>query len=120
MKEVFEQATQMMESSWKLWQQMLAKSPWVQQPEAAFLDKWNSWISTMRSGYELNTNTWNTFLEQSEETFFKALRQTVSHNQTAETQWREMWNGLKKACATQQELVKNQLDKMEELLSKPE
>jgi hypothetical protein len=120
MKELFEQTTQMMEKSWNLWKQSFSGSPWAQDADATFLGKWSSWIAAMRSTCDANMGTWKTFVEQSEETFFKTFKQTPFYTEALESQWRELWSGLKKAQNLQQDIIKGQLEKMEELLKKNE
>jgi hypothetical protein len=120
MREIFDQTTQMMERSWDFWKQTFSKSPWVEAPDTTFTGKWSSWITAMRSTYDVNVNTWKTFVEQSERTFFSTFKQAPFYNETLESQWREVWDGLKKAQDLQHEMVKLQLEKMEELLKRKE
>lgn len=120
MKELFDQTTQMMEKSWTFWKQMASRSPLMQSTDAGFAGKWSSWISTVRSSYDINMATWKTFMEQSEETFFRGLKQAPFYNEALEKQFRDLWEGLKKAQNLQYEISKSQMEKMEELLRKSE
>lgn len=120
MRELFEQTTKMMEKSWNLWQQMVEDSPLMKKPEVTFWGKWSPWIATMRSTYEVNMNAWKTFVENSEQTFFKMFKESPLYNESLETQMRGIWDGLKKAQDVQQEAVKEQLSKMEDLLREHE
>ncbi len=118
MKELFEQTTQMMEKSWDLWKQSLSKSPWVQGADTSFFGKWSAWIAAMRSTCDTNMNTWKSIVEQSEEAFLKTFKQSPFYSEALESQWRELWEGLKKAQSLQQDIIASQLEKMEELLRK--
>jgi hypothetical protein len=120
MKELFDQTTQMMEKSWTFWKQMAAKSPLMQSQDASFAGKWSSWISTVRSSYDINMATWKTFIEQSEDAFFRGLKQAPFYNEALEKQFRDLWEGMKKAQNLQYEIIKSQMEKMEELLRKSE
>ena len=120
MKDLFEQATKSMEKTWDQWQKMVAKAPLWQEPEALSLSKWSSWIATTRSTYDVNMSVWKTFVEQSEETFFKMFKQSPLWNEQLESQMRDVWNGMKKAQETQHELINDQWEKMENLLKDAE
>ena len=120
MKELFEQTTKMMEKSWNLWQKMVEDSPLMKKPEVTFWGKWSPWVATMRSTYEINMSAWKTFVENSEQTFFKMFKESPFYNESLETQMRGIWDGLKKAQELQQEAVKEQLTKMGDLLREHE
>ncbi|MFC1836912.1 hypothetical protein ACFL2Q_19665 [Thermodesulfobacteriota bacterium] len=120
MKELFEQTTKFMEQTWDQWQQAIQKAPWMGDQEGSFAGKWGSWIATTRSACDTNMNLWKTFMEQSEENFFKMWKQSPLWNESVESQMRELWDGLKKAQDSQQDFVKSQLEKMEELMQPKE
>lgn len=118
MKELFEQANKTMEQTWDMWRQMVANAPAWQQPETDFMDKWSAWVETARSTYEVNMSTWKVFLEQSEQSFFEMFKKSPMYNEAMEAQLREAWDGLKKAQEQQEEMVKAQLQRMEDMLKK--
>jgi hypothetical protein len=116
MRDIFDQSTEMMLKSWKLWEQMIEGSPWMQTPEAPFSVKWSTWIATIRSTYHFNVNAWMYFVERSEETFFRLFKKSRNYNATVEEQMREIWEGLRKAHEVYGGTVRDQLRKMESLL----
>jgi hypothetical protein len=120
MKEMFDQTTKNMEQAWDMWQQMIAKGPWWQEPEGSFMKQWKSWVATTRSTFDTNMDVWKTFVEQSEDSFFKMFKQSPLYNENMESRMREVWDGLKKAQQSQQEIIKSQWEKMEELMKEAE
>ena len=120
MREIFEQSTKMMEESWKLWQQMVEDSPWMKTPKTTFWGDWSPWIANMRSIYETQLQTWQTIFQRSEESFFKMFKDSPVYDTRLEIQMRRFWKGLREAYEAQGETVKDQLEKMENLLAQQE
>ncbi len=116
MKEMFDQATKTMEQTWDMWQRMMEKGPWWQEPQALDLARWRAWVSAMRSAYEINVRSWKIFLKHGEETFFLMFKRSPMWNEAAEAQMRSIWDGLDKALETQEEAVKQQWERMESLV----
>jgi len=116
MKELLDQTTRTMKQTWELWQQMLVKAPWLEVPGTLPLSQWNSWLSTMKAAYDMNTGLWKGLLDQGEENFFKYFKQSPLWNETAESHMREVWSGLKKAQETQLDALNTQWRKMEDLI----
>ncbi len=98
MKELFEQTAQMMEKSWNLWKQSFSRPPWGLDADATFLGKWSSWVAAMRSTCDANMSTWKTFVEQSEETFFKTFKQTPFYTEALESQWKRTLGWIEKGA----------------------
>jgi hypothetical protein len=118
MKDFMDQWTKTMEGMWNPWQKMMTDFPW--KPETAFKGKWSAWVAALRSGYETNVSWWQTCLEQSEEMFFKTFKDAPAYNPALENQIRDLWDIAKKAQKTQQDVVRDQLQKMESLLREKE
>ncbi len=116
MEEWYNQTTKMMEKMWAPWKDMVSDAPWLQKPEASLMGKWGPWIATMRSTYEVNVNLWKTLLDHGEETFFKLFKESPVYSEAMEKQIREVWQELKKAQNSQEEMTKELLEKMEKLL----
>ena len=120
MKEVVDQWTKMMDKMWATWQKIMTDFPWPMKPETPFQGKWSSWFAALRSSYEINLSWWQTFIEQSEEMFFKMFKDSPVHTQALEQQLREFWEVIAKAQNTQTDIVKEQLQRMEDLLKQRE
>ena len=117
---MMDQWTKMMEKMWAPWQKTMSDFQWPLKPEAPFHGKWSSWFAALRSGYEINLSWWQTFMEQSEEMFFKMFKDSPVYSQAVEQQLREFWEGMTKAQKTQTDIVKEQLQRMEALLKERE
>jgi len=120
MKEMYEQWQAGMEKTWNSWQQMMKDMPWMQKPEMQFPGKWSTWISALRSTYEVNLSWWQTFMDQGEEVFFKMLKESPMHSSQLEEQIREFWHLIRKSQAGFQDTVRDQFQKMENLLREHE
>lgn len=120
MVEVMDQWTKMMEKMWSPWQRMMTDFSWPMKPEMPLHGKWSPWFAAMRSSYEINLSWWQTFMEQSEEMFFKMFKESPAHSQAVEQQLREFWEVMAKAQKTQTDIVKDQLQRMENLLKEQE
>lgn len=116
MEDWFDQTNKMMEKIWGPWKEMASKAPWLQKPEVSLSGKWAPWIATMRSTYEANVNLWETLFEHGEDTFFKLFKESSMHTDAMEKQMRDVWEELKKVQHNQEEMTKQLLDRMEELL----
>jgi hypothetical protein len=115
-----DQWTKTMEKMWAPWQKVMGDFAWPPTPDSSFQGKWSTWFAAFRSSYEINFSWWQTFMEQSEEVFFKALKESPMHSQSLEEQLREFWETLKKSQKTQQDFVKEQMLKIESLLKEKE
>ncbi len=120
MKDMFEQWTKTMEKMWEPWQQMMKDSPLTQKAEIPFAGNWRSLISAMRSTYEVNTAWWQTFMDHSESLLFRMFKESPLHSESVEERMRESLEAIKKAHGTQQELIKEQFDKIESMLKERE
>jgi len=120
MKEVFDQWTSMMENMWAPWRRMATDFSWPMKPDTPFHGKWSSWFAAMRSSYEINLSWWQTFMEQSEETFFKMFKDSPAYTQAVEQQLRGLWEVMEKAQKAQTDIVKEQLQRIETLLKEKE
>ena len=120
MKDMFEQWTKTMERMWEPWQQMMKDSPLGQKAEIPFADNWRSLIAAMRSTYEVNTAWWQTFMDHGEGLLFRMFKESPLYNDTVEQRMRASWETIKKAHATQQDLIKEQFDKIESVLKERE
>lgn len=120
MKDMMEQWAKTMEKMWGPWQQVMADSGWFQKPEMPLHGHWSSWMAAMRSTYEVNMTWWQTFMEQGETVFFKTFKESPFYNSSLEGQIREAWEVIKKTQASQQQLVKEQFEKIESLLKEKE
>lgn len=116
MKDLFDQWTNTMEKMWEPWQQIMTGEPFAQKAEIPFAGNWSSLIAAMRSTYDVNTAWWQTFIDQGEGLFFKMYKESPVYNQAVEERIRESWDTIKKAQATQQNLIKEQFEKIESLL----
>lgn len=120
MREIFEQSAKMMEKYWKLWQQTVEDSPWMKTPKTTSWGDWTLWIANMRSIYETQLQTWQTMFQLSEESFFQMFQYSPAYDPRLEVQMRRFWQGLRQAYEAQGETVKDQLEKMENLLTQQE
>jgi hypothetical protein len=120
MKDMMDQWTKVMETMWSPWQQMMTEFPWSNASEMPFQGKWSTWFAAIRSNYDINVSWWQTFMEQSEEMFFKTFKDSPFYSSSLELQLRELYDGIKRAQSTQQDLVKTQLERMESLLREKE
>jgi hypothetical protein len=118
MKDLFEQWSKQAGKMWAPWQELTANQEWLQG--GPLQAKWSSWLAALRSTYDVNCGWWQTFIDQTEEIFFKTYKESPLYNQTIEDQMREFGNGIRKAQAAQKAAVKDYLDKMEELLKEKE
>jgi hypothetical protein len=99
---------------------MMTDYQWPVKPDLPFTGKWSSWFAALRSGYDINVSWWHTFMEQSEDMFFKAFKESPLYSGSLEDQLRELWDTAKKSSKTQQDTVREQLQKMESLLKEKE
>ena len=120
MKDVMDQWAKTFEKMWGPWQQMMGDPGWFPKPEMPFQGQWSSWMAAMRSTYEVNMTWWQTFMEQGETVFFKAFKESPFYSAAVEDQIREAWEAIKKTQAAQQKLVKEQFEKIENLLKEGE
>lgn len=120
MRDIFEQSTKMIEKSWKLWQQTVEDSPWMKTPKTTFWGDWTPWIANMRTAYETQLSTWQKIVQRSEESFFKMFKDSPVYDTRLEIQMRRFWEGLREAYEAQGEAVKDQLQRMEDLLAQQE
>lgn len=119
MKEFFDQWSKQMGKMWNPWQELMAGQEWL-QAGTPLQAKWSSWLAAMRSTYDVNCGWWQTFVDQTEEVFFKTYKESPLFNQAVEDQMREFGKGIRKAQVAQQQSVKDYLDKMEGLLKEKE
>ncbi len=117
---MMDQWTKMMEKMWTPWSQMMTDFSWMNKADNPFQGKLSTWFAAMRSGYEINVSWWQTFIEQSEEMFFKTFKDSPLYSSSVEQQMREMYEVVKKAQTNQQEIIKEQLSKMENLMKEKE
>ncbi len=120
MKDMMDQWAKTVEKMWGPWQQMVADPGWFPKPEMPFQGHWSSWMAAMRSTYEINMTWWQTFMEHGETVFFKAFKESPLYHSSLDEQIREAWEGIKKTQAAQQQLVKEQFEKIESLLKEKE
>ncbi len=120
MKDMFEQWTRTMEKMWEPWQQMMKDSPLGRNVEVPFSGNWRSLIAAMRSTHEVNTAWWQTFMDNGEGLFFRMFKESPLYNENVEERMRESLDTIKKAQAVQQQLIKEQFDKIESLLKERE
>lgn len=120
MQDAMDQWTKMMEKMWSPWKSMMTDFPWPVKPDMNFQGKWSNWFGALRSGYEMNVTWWRTFLDQSEQMFFKAFKDSPLRTDALEQQMRDLWASAKKAQHAQQDTVKEQMLKMENLMKDKE
>ena len=119
MKEILEQWTKNMGKMWDPWQKMMSDFDWM-KTDAPHQVKWSAWLAAMRSSYDVNASWWQMFLDQTEEIFFKTLKESPFYNKGVEDQMREFGANVRKAQKVQMESVKEYLDKMESVLKDKE
>jgi hypothetical protein len=115
MKEILDQWTKTMGKMWDPWQKMMTDLDFMKGQV-----RWTSWLAAMRSSYDVNASWWQMFMDQTEEVFFKAFKESPFYNQAAEEQMREYGANLRKTYSMQQDSVKEYLDRMESLLKEKE
>jgi hypothetical protein len=120
MKDVFEQWSGTMEKMWEPWQQMMKDTPLMQKAEIPFSGNWSALLSAMRSTFDVNAAWWQTLVDHGEGLFFKMYKESPVYNQAVEQQIRDSWDQIRKAQATQQELIKAQFAKIESMLKEKE
>jgi hypothetical protein len=115
MQELFDQTTKMMEKFWEPWRDLSSKSPWPTKPEAYYQGIVAPWIAAMRTAYEDGVTNWNKFTEMSEDVMFKMLKQAPMVDSEVEGRIREISLAAKKAQKTQQDLVRENFERVESL-----
>lgn len=120
MSEPFDQWTKAMEKMWAPWQQMISDAPWMAKPDIPFNGKWSAWVGAIRSTWDTNVAWWGTFMQQSEELFSRMYKESPGYSAAMEEQVRSLWDAIRKAQTTQQELIREQFEKMEGLLKEQE
>ena len=120
MVEMFEQPIKMMERTTALWQEMLAKSPWLSQGEVSLAEMWKPWLAGIRSANELSLNAWKILIEQGEDIFFRSLKESRLYSQAVEENLRENWERVRKAQKNQRQAIEELLNKMEGMLGSKE
>ncbi len=116
MMESMDQWTKMMEKMSDPWKAMMTNIPSQMKPAVNVQDAWSAWFNAVQSGCEMNATWWRTFMDQSEDMFFKTLKDSPMRTDALEQQMRDLWAGAKKAQHTQQDAIKDQLVKTENLV----
>lgn len=116
MQDFIEQATKVVEKAWEPWKQMMNEPPWLGKPDLSFLERWTPWFETIRANYDVNISAWNSVMARNEELFFKMLEGSPLYSESLESQIRQIWEAAKSAQRTQQDLFKENLKKIENLL----
>lgn len=92
---------------------MMTGFPLGVKPPMNMQGAWSLWLEAAQAGYEMNVTWWRTFMNQSEEMFFQALKESPMRTDALEQQMRELWASVKKAQQAQQDTIKEQLLKTE-------
>lgn len=121
MENVFEQPTKMMEQAYEQWRQMMTEnSPWTASGGKLFRENMVNWVSSLNSTYSANMEAWNTFMQHNQEVFFKMFKESPFFTEASESRMRETWDNMLKAQQTYQDIVKDNLEKMETTLKEAE
>jgi hypothetical protein len=117
MKDVFEQATKMMEQFLEQWRKLVTGGgDWPRTTAAVSREAMSQWIATMRSACESNADAWNTLTQQGEEIFFRTFKESPLFDERVETTMRQAWSTMVRAQKAQQDVAIASMAKIEELI----
>jgi len=117
MKEVFDQATRVMEQFFEQWKKLAGGgAEWPKNAGAASKEAMGQWIATMRTACESNMDAWGKLTQQGEEIFFKMFKQSPMYNDRAESTMKQAWANMTRAQKAQRDVLAASLARLEELI----
>jgi len=118
MENPFEQARDFVQKAWEPWKEFVTKPVWFSEVDDSLLKGWIPVVETMRTSCETGISAWNSFADKNEQMFFKMLKGSPFHNEALESQLRAYCDQTKKAQTACQDILKENLQKMEGMLKK--
>lgn len=116
MQEVFEEATKNMEKLWEPWKQMMEGNfSMIKGTEFAKLGKCSPWIGKVKEAYEANITVWDSFADQTETLLADMMKITPFKTDEMQTGFKEMMQNLRSQNKTRQDLIRDNLERMENL-----
>jgi hypothetical protein len=118
MENPFEQTKDFVQKTWEPWRELVTKPIWFSEVDDSLLKRWIPIVETMRTSCETGISAWNSVAEKSEQMFFKMLKGSPFHNEALESQLHTYCDQTKKAQTVCQDILKENLEKVEGMLKK--
>jgi hypothetical protein len=116
MQEVFEEATKNMEKMFEPWKQMMENNYGMMKgSDLVKLSKCSPWIGKIREAYDAQVNVMDSFTDQTEEFIFDVIKATPFKSEEMESGFKEIVHNLRSQNKTRQDLVRDNLNRMENL-----
>ncbi len=118
MENPIEQAQDFIKKAWEPWKDLVTKPKWFSEADDSMLKGWIPVVESMRTSCETGISAWNSVTEKNEQMFFQMLKGSPFHSEALESQLRTCCDQTRKARIVYQDLLKENLQKMESMLKK--
>ncbi len=116
MQEVYEEATKNMEKLFEPWKQMMENNYGMfKGSEIAKLTKCSPWIGKIKEAYDAQVTVMDSFTEQTEVLISDMIKANPFKSEEMESGFKEMMQNLRSQNKTRQDLVRDNLNRMENL-----
>ena len=116
MQEVFEEATKNMEKLFEPWKQMMESNyGMLKGTEMAKLSKCSPWIGKIKEAYDAQISVMESLTDQTEEFLADAIKATPFKSEEMESGFKEIMQNLRSQNKTRQDLIRDNLNRMENL-----
>jgi hypothetical protein len=115
MEKVFEQSAKMMEQAWNDWKNMFEDNR-LWPGDKQFQENVSNSLTAMSTALNTNVEVWNVFMDKNEQIFFSMFKDSPFHNDAVEQKMKDAWDIMRKGQKGYQEIVKDNLDKIKDLV----
>lgn len=116
MQEVFEEATKNMEKLFEPWKQMMESNyGLLKATDIAKLSKCSPWIGRVKDAYDAQVTIMDSFTDQTEEFISEVIKVTPFKSEEMASGFKEVMQNLRSQNKTRQDLVRDNLNRMENL-----
>ena len=85
-----------------------------------FQESMRNSLTAMNTALNTNVEVWNMFMDKNEQIFFSMFKDSPLHNDAAEQKMKDAWDIMRKGQKGYQEIVKDSLDKIQDLVKNGE
>ena len=118
MENPFDQARDFIQKAWEPWKELVAKPMWLSASDDSLSRRWIPIVESMRTSCETGISAWNSVSQKNEQMFFKVFKESPLHSEALESQIRAYCDQTRRAQTVYQDLLKENLAKMEDMLKK--